>query len=330
MPKLNYIAKGFPANFGECLNGRYVIDVPWAELIWAAITVGRKSWENVFQHGYYSLLEIIYRIAILKANLRSAPQGEFIKTDAYKSLDPSEKSAISYFLGLSFAKLITHRLLSVPWLVHLDCVPDLQIEMKEDNHTRPDLVGRNLLGEWCVFEAKGRTGRIPKGLVQKAKKQAQMIERINGMAPIIQGISLSYFYSDLLVLHFESSSEIDSDSVDFEIPGGEELFLQSYYQPFVSLIENTMERFRETGVVEVRGREINFVNLEAADLDVGLDSQLQDVLASDSRAKNALVSIAYLCSQHREELAQTHLGNNDNTFLGEDGVFVRLGSSWTK
>ena len=232
MPKLKYIAKGFPPNLGERLYGYNLIEVPWEELIWAGITVGRKSWEDVIQYDYYSFLEIIYRIAILKANLGSSPQGEFIKTDAYKSLDPSEKSAISYFLGLSFAKLITHRLLSVPWLVHLDCVPDLQIEMKEDNRNRPDLVGRNLSGEWCVFEAKGRTGRIPKGLIQKAKSQARMINRINGMAPRIQGISISHFDSDMLILHFEGSSEIKSDAVDIKIPSGEDLFLQSYLSIF--------------------------------------------------------------------------------------------------
>ncbi|MYC12768.1 MAG: hypothetical protein F4Y39_03500 [Gemmatimonadetes bacterium] len=90
MPKLNYTAKGFSPDLGECLNGSHSIDVTWAELIWAGITVGRKSWEDVIRHGYHSFLEIIYRTAILKANLGLSPQGEFIKTDAYKSLDPSE------------------------------------------------------------------------------------------------------------------------------------------------------------------------------------------------------------------------------------------------
>ena len=97
-----------------------------------------------------------------------------------------------------------------------------------------------------------------------------MIKRINGMVPRIQGISISHFYSDLLVLHFEGSSEIDSDADDFEIPRGEDLFLQSYYQSFVSLIENSIEGIRETDVVRAKGREINFVNLEEVDLGRGI------------------------------------------------------------
>ena len=328
MPKFDYTAKGFPPNLGRCINGSHSIDVTWAELIWAGITVGRKSWEDVIRHGYHSFLEIIYRTAILKANLRLSPQGEFIKTDAYKSLDPSEKSAISYFLGLSFAKLMAHRLLSVPWLVHLDCL-DLSIDLKGNN--RPDLIGTNLSGKWCVFEAKGRTHNIAEKLIQKAKNQTQVIKSINGMDPRIRGVSLSHFASDKLKLYLEDSDETNSDAVDLEIPGGEDQFLESYYQPFMSLIENRTATIRKTGVVRMRGREINFVSLEEVDLDVGLDSQIQEVLTSEYRAENALMSIAYLYSQNTNEFAvrvQDHPSNNDTTFIGGDGVFVRLGASW--
>lgn len=326
MPKLDYTAKGFPSDLGECLNGSHSIDVTWAELIWAGITVGRKSWEDVIQHGYHSFLEIIYRTAILKANLSSSPQGKFTKTDAYKSLDPSEKSAISYFLGLSFAKLMAHRLLSVPWLVHLDCL-DLSIDMKGNN--RPDLIGTNLSREWCVFEAKGRTHNITEKLIQKAKNQAQMIKSINGMDPYIQGISLTHFSPDKLRLYLEDSGETNSDAVDLEILGGEDLFLESYYQPFVSLTENRTATTRETD--DRRVREINFVNLEEVDLYVGLDSQVQKILTSKSRSENALRIVDYLCSQHPPEfavLADAHSGYNDTTFIGWDGVFVRPGPSW--
>lgn len=326
MPKLNYTAKGFPSDSGECLNGSHSIDVTWAELIWAGITVGRKSWEDVIRHGYHSFLEIIYRTAILKANLSSSPQGEFTKTDAYKSLDPSEKSAISYFLGLSFAKLIAHRLLSVPWLVHLDCFSDLPIDLKGKN--RPDLIGTNLSREWCVFEAKGRTHNIAKKLIQKAKNQAQMIKRINGVAPRIKGASLTHFSPDKLRLYLEDSDETNSDAVDLEIPGGEDQFLESYYQPFMSLIENSTATIRETDIVRMRGREINFVNLEEVDLDVGLDSQVQEILTSGYQAKNALKIVDYLRSQDPEELTQARSGNSDTIFTGRDGVFVLPGPSW--
>ncbi len=330
MPKLNFIAKGFRPDLGGRRHDLYSIEVTWAELIWAGITVGRKCWEDVIQHGYHSFLEIIYRIAILKANLKSTCQGDFIKTDAYNSLDTSEKSAISYFLGLSFAKLAISRLLSVPWLIHLDCF-DQKIVLEGDGKTRPDLIGRNLSEEWCVFEAKGRTGSIFKKLKKQARIQAQSIISINDMAPSMRGISLLYFSSDKLRLHLEVLEEINSEAVDLEIPNLEEIFLQSYYQSFVSLIESSTETKPEADVVRVEDQEIIFVNLQGADLDVGLNSEVLAILKSKSQGKNALMSICNLYSQHHADIAlpaTARLGNNDTTFIGSDGVFVRLGLSW--
>ena len=158
-----------------------------------------------------------------------------------------------------------------------------------------------------------------------------MIKSINGTVPRIRGISLSHFSSDKLRLYLEGSGEINSADVDFENSSGKDQFLESYYQPFVYLTENRTATTRKTGVVRVRGREINFVNLEEVDLDVGLDSQVQEVLTSEYQAKNALMSIVYLYSQNTNEFAvrvQDHSGNNDTTFIGWDGVFIRLGSSW--
>ena len=325
MPTIKFITKGLPPDFEE---KKFLKEVTWAELIWAGITVGRQKWKDVIQHGYHSLFEIIYRFAILKANLSSTPKGEYTKSDAYKNLDPSEKSAISYFLGLSMAKLAAHRFLSVPWVVHLDCVRGLSIEMEGKN--RPDLIGKNHLREWCVFEAKGRSNGISNESILKAKRQAQGIKSIDGKAPFFQGISISHFRSNILWLHLERLAEINSNNFDLEFLIGENQFLESYYQPFVSLIENNTGTIRGTGVVRVRGRKVNFVNLEEVDLDVGLDSRVLEIFTSDTQAKKSLMSIYNLCSQHAERLTLTYPGSNDPTFLGEDGVFVRLGSSWEK
>ncbi|MYC12766.1 MAG: hypothetical protein F4Y39_03490 [Gemmatimonadetes bacterium] len=126
--------------------------------------------------------------------------------------------------------------------------------------------------------------------------------------------------------HLEGSGEIDSTDTDFEISSGKDQFLESYYQPFVSLMKNSTATIRETD--DVRVRERNFVNLEEVDLAVGLDSQVQEILTSDSRAKNVLKIVDYLCSQDAEEFVQAHSGNNDTTFIGRDGIFVRPGPSW--
>ena len=69
-------------------------------------------------HGESSLYEAIYRLLIVRANLKEAG-GYLEKTNSFKGLDPSEKGAVSYFLGLASAKLFSARLLGVPYLMHL-------------------------------------------------------------------------------------------------------------------------------------------------------------------------------------------------------------------
>ena len=48
MPNLKYKACGFPARLGSQLTGSHTVDIPWPELVSAAITVGRESWAEVF------------------------------------------------------------------------------------------------------------------------------------------------------------------------------------------------------------------------------------------------------------------------------------------
>lgn len=321
MPNLNYTANGFPSDLGPLLRGSHSMDVRWPGLVWAAATVGRKSWDKVIQHGYHSRLEIIYRSAILRANLEGSAQSaqnELTKTDAYKSLDPSEKSAISYFLGLSFAKWAAQELLETPWLIHLDRLPVDRVSLI--GNRRPDLVGMDDQGRWSVFEAKGRTNGLNKRLIQNAKIQTQMFRKIDGNDPRIRVASIVYFSDDMLKLYLEDPEPNEShpDAVDLKILGGKEQFLNHYYQPFLSLIENN-----HPSSEEVAGRMIDVVSFVEVDLAVGLDSQVRSVLTSEAHFSHLLLG-------HYEDIFRAHSENNDTaSFLGLDGVFIRLGQSWS-
>lgn len=321
MPNLNYTANGFPSSLEVLFRVSGPMNVRWPGLIWAAVTVGRKNCDEVVQHGYHSTLEILYRFAILMANLKDSAQGEFTKTDAYKSLDPSEKSAISYFLGLSFAKWAAQELLETPWLIHLDRFSDAPIVLK--GNRRPDLIGMNKSGKWGVFEAKGRTNKIKPELILKAKQQTQMLRTIDSCDPWVRVASIVHFSDDRLELHLEDPEPNEShpDAVDLDIPDIEDRFLKYYYEPFLSLIENN-----HPSSERIADRTIEIVNLVDVDLAVGLDSQVQDVLTRTSEYpsfKNHLLDLY-------EGIFRAHSENNDTaSFLGLDGVFIRLGESWS-
>src|SRR5689334_2089708 len=119
MPSVDLRVQNFAAVAGPP-NGRSAWDLSWPKLVWAAITVGRGSLAHVVQHGQFSMFEIVYRSAILYANLLERPDGYFGRSQAYDGLDPSEKGAISYFLGLTLTKAFAEQMLRIPWLMHVD------------------------------------------------------------------------------------------------------------------------------------------------------------------------------------------------------------------
>ncbi len=111
---------------------------------------------HIFRYGQFSLFEITYRSALIYANLCDDGAGRIKRSEAYDGLDPSEKGAVSYFLGLTLAKAFAERELDVPWLMHLD-VYRKELAPVLSGQSRPDLVGQTTGGSWVVIEAKGRT-----------------------------------------------------------------------------------------------------------------------------------------------------------------------------
>lgn len=89
MPELLYTAQGFPKNAGEKLAGLNALSFTWGQLVWAAVTVGRSSINQVARFGIYSAFEVMYRYAIVYANLRETALNRLTRSDAYDALDPS-------------------------------------------------------------------------------------------------------------------------------------------------------------------------------------------------------------------------------------------------
>ncbi len=71
-------------------------------------------------------------------------------SEAYKTLDPSEKGAINYFIGCTFTKIIAEKLFETSWLMHLDVYQrklygneDLRVAYYGTDNSRPDFIGVN-------------------------------------------------------------------------------------------------------------------------------------------------------------------------------------------
>lgn len=136
--RIEYESEGFSKKSGVG-NGPSVLETSWDELIWAAVTVGRPNRQYVFKHGKASMYEALFRLSLVRMALEQRPAGRRLRrTEAAKTLDPSEKGAISYFLGMTLCKLFSARLLRAPWLLHLDVFrPDLNVSFNGPITSRP-------------------------------------------------------------------------------------------------------------------------------------------------------------------------------------------------
>jgi hypothetical protein len=177
MPRLPYTPEGFGKYLGNALNSPSEIVFSWEELCRAAITVGRRSWADVLKFGTYSLLEALWRVAIVRANLVETYDGKIRQSSAFSALDPSEKCGVSYFLGLALTKLVAEKLFRVPWLLHLDTYRQ-ELASNLAFPRKPDFVGMDAWDRWIVAESKGRSRGVANNLLAAAKRQVRSLRRI--------------------------------------------------------------------------------------------------------------------------------------------------------
>lgn len=231
--RIPYTSQDFPSRT-HAVSG--YLPIKWNDLLWAALTVGRPNRAYVFAHGNASLYEGLYRLSLVKMALEKKPYSVSLqRTDAFQSLDPTEKGAVNYFLGMTICKLFASTLLNTPWLLHLDVFrkqlnPDLL-----RGRSRPDLVGQDHKGRWHAFECKGRSSVPNEQDKQKAKTQALRLVRVNSANCSLHVGSISYFRQDAMEFHWRDPDPEDTETlqpIDVNLPKDA---WRHYYAPALAL-----------------------------------------------------------------------------------------------
>lgn len=275
MLEISYESEGFPAG-GPVANGVGILQTSWDDLLWAAVTVGRPNRHYVFRHGLASRYEALFRWSLVRMALeQSGPSAYRLRrTAAAKTLDPSEKGAVNYFLGLAICKLFADSLLNVPWMIHLDVFrPTLDPLLK--GRSRPDLIGQNLSGEWVVLECKGRASE-PNGLAKdKAKEQAQRVISVSGAVPSLSVGGITYFRNDVLEF-FWRDPPVEPERVERPIEVVvEPRDWRHYYMPLLEVIRS------EPTVFDRMLREPAPMRIEALDLEISIHPRLFRALSEE-------------------------------------------------
>jgi hypothetical protein len=232
MLRIDYQSVDFPPGV-PVPNGYATLDTSWDEILWAALTVGRPNRQAVFQYGDASLYEAILRLSLVRMALEQrGPRGNRLRrTDAARTLDPTEKGAVNYFIGMTICKLFAARLLNAPWMLHLDVFrPALNPVLT--GRSRPDLIGQRSSGEWIALECKGRISAPDSTAKQRAKDQASRCVSVQG-APVALHIGgISYLRSDVLQFYWRDPERGRGEPI--EVPAQRDAW-RYYYGPSFAL-----------------------------------------------------------------------------------------------
>ena len=228
-----YTSRDFPQG---TVASRGVLEADWGDLIWAALTVGRPNTAYVLAHGEASLYEALFRLSLVRMAVEQRPpRASLYRTSAFRSLDPTEKGAVSYFLGMAVCKLFADRLLGTTWLLHLDVFKDQLDPKVVGGRSRPDLVGQNHFGEWHAFECKGRSSVPNADERRKAKAQAQRLTRVDSTDCALHVGAISYFRQDKLEFHWRDPEPKDTEELGSLSVEPTEDAWRHYYAPALAL-----------------------------------------------------------------------------------------------
>lgn len=307
MLSVPYETETFPP--GTVVNGTADLPVTWDDILWAAVTVGRPNRQYVFRHGAASMYEALFRWSLVRMALeQSGPRASRLRrTAAARTLDPTEKGAVNYFLGMTFCKLFAAKLLNTPWLLHLDVFrPALNPVLT--GRSRPDLVGRQRRStRWHAFECKGRISPPDATSKANAKAQAQRLVSVNGTPCTLHIGAVTYLRGD--ALHFYWRDPPPEKERGIAVPLGSDAWMH-YYGPVLDAV-------RSADPDVLRGDSGRLVTIERADVKVGIRPEVAKCLVNRQWER------AYQAASEAE-------GSIASDGYQPDGIKVVAGESWIK
>ncbi|MER7414024.1 hypothetical protein [Streptomyces cacaoi] len=231
-----YRAENFPPEFMRTHRMRFSA----ADLAHALFVTGRAPADRS-KHGMTSVYEWLHRTMLIPAYLRRTPLGRIVRSDLARELDRSEKVALSYMLGQAMTGIFSEKVVSVPFLMHVDRYGGRYgMTFAPNIRKRADLFGRRESGGWVVAEAKGRSGSVPQGVRRAISTQKRSIRSIAGKRPEIAYGCIAHFPRQPGGSEFLSVLAIDPADEEPEAVGLQvdpDKFIQAYYEPFIAALE---------------------------------------------------------------------------------------------
>lgn len=301
--------------------------VSTAALVRAAVTVGKPP--LAVSLGGTALIpgptrrayiDVAWRALLVRAHLR-ARGSYWVRSAAYDALDPSEKSAVSYFLGNTQAKLTSELVLGIPHLVHLDTL--LAALGTPTRRSRPDFLGCDALGRVApvAIEAKGRTRAYTEELAARAKNQARKIPAIQGLATPMAVSSIAWFDGDVWQARLEDPPA--RRGMEYDVASA----VVAYYLPIALAIFQAGDGSSAVAEVPEADMTLSLAEPIAAAMEpITAGAPLADV--RQSAFEKIRAHLATIAEQESTERSRPEGVQGAQSSTGLDQVTVSLGPSW--
>ena len=286
------------------------------ELLHAIITCGMPIQRLTAAYPEKRRLEVLYKLFLVETALET--EGDRLKkAKKIAYLDSSEKSVISYYMGMFFTKMISSRLYGTDYLAHLNLIRRPKKEEFIDffaSEWRPEMIGyRPEETIWSVWEAKGGSNRREQAL-KKGAQQLEAIGTVNGEAPDPGVVCMTYYdHGYLCGILRAPEGNTEGEQIVFT----QEEFYRAYYKPVCELFldKESALRFNASNAeitVTVPYFSEKYEEPEERRVCVGISRKLLQALMEEDYSR-----VAELAGTQKPEECPA------GAYLGADGIYIR-------
>lgn len=316
----------FSSKIVECSN---------LELLHAILTCGMPNQFLSPWHHEKRTQEFISKISMVETSLQ-VNDGYLVKSPATESLDASEKSVNSYYLGLIFTKLFSMKEFDVDYFLHTTIFDQVYgaDTFVCNGRKRPSFVGyQKDTKEWSIWESTGKRDHAPKAL-DDAYNQVLAIRTINDHAPTYAMACMTYFDTK----HGELQGILRNASVGkkADISFDREQFFNLYYRHICEIFDESLRRKPFDSVIDyIEG----YLEIELELFGLNVEGNDRDDYLKKRRIKLGVPKdiLGYFQYNHGRTLKNnrlttivdslnfsTHDIQDENFFMGRDGIYFRI------
>lgn len=298
------------------VNNTVELEFSNKELLHAIITCGMPIQRMTAAFPEKKRLELLYKLFLVETALDT--EGDRLKkAKKIAYLDSSEKSVISYYMGMFFTKMISHRLYGCEYLTNLNLIETPDHKEFIDffaSEWRPEMIGYNPGTQtWNVWEAKGGSNYREQAL-KKGADQLKAIGTLNGVRPDPAAVCMTYYdHGYLCGILREPQGNAEGEQLKFS----EEDFYKAYYKPICELFLDKGSNLRLYDTYAEVSLDLPYFTEDYKEPDerklcLGISRKLLSHLMEEDYSK-----VAKYSKEVKKEKCP------EGAYMGTDGIYIR-------